>query len=942
MRWLKIFVILLLAVIVLQAGNTGKIAGVVTDKDTGEPLAGVNVVVKGKPLGAATDENGFYYILQVPPGTYTLEFNYVGYQSVEVTNVKVHVDLTTNISVQLKQTILSASKPITVVAERPIIQKDITSTKRTTTRGELQSMPGMEKALDMFRTQGGVFFNQQPQAIQLASGVRLQVRDESLKDVHIRGGRGGEVLYMVDGVPVTHPLYGGRSVIDLNVEDVEEVELLTGGFNAEYGQAQSGVINITTRSGKDYYEGGIEYKTDRPTWLGPSYDTQYATFHLGGPEALSRYWLPKLGIHLPGKIYFFLSANANLTNTEYNNHRTRHFIDVLGIKIREKQDNNGNLNFKLNWRISPSLRISTSYHGSWKRWSRFDWLWKYYPDHTVGYKRDNQNFTFKFNHTLSNATFYDLSFGFLGVTYKASLNGNRPHEFWRFYKDSTDIQGMTYDEWMKFYSDSTPYQIKSTIRPPTFDELTGFFDKSGYECLWRDDNTKTFTFRGSITSQIHKKHLIKSGVEVQYNDLQYVDIQDGGYVLSNYGKWRFHQSQKPYPKPPGPYPEFGQNRWVFHAFPLIGGLYVQDKFEHESLIINAGVRVDWFMPGESVFKPEYKKQWQAATGLNPNWKRFKYKISPRFGISFPISTHTVLFFSYGHFNQLPELQFFYRDPYSGGFTGNPHLDYEQTVLYEFGFTHQLFNDWSIDIKSYTKDISQQVGTTALRAALGVPVSLYDNKGYARARGLEFRFEKRYSHYFSGNLTYTVQWATGYSSSAFDDYKRSLTDFPNPIRERRLAWDVRHQVIFEGMVAVQNNRPKILGIKIPGNWNVTMLTNFSSGYPYTPGSHDLIELQTKENTKTGPILTTTDIKFQKLFQLSSKIKLTFMIDLFNIFDQKNIQIGYGFNPWTGKPYRYGDVVDDQRKFYTWYDMYRLMDPRQFSTGRYVKFGIKIDW
>ncbi len=940
--WNRIIVILYLLAFALFAGNTGKISGVVTDKNTGEPLAGVNVVVKGKPLGAATDQNGFYYILQIPPGVYTLEFSYIGYRTVNVTNVKVHVDLTTHISVKMEPVVLNESKPITVVAERPIIQKDITSTKETTTRGELEKLPGMEKALDMFRTQGGVFYNQQPQAIQLASGVRLQVRDESLKDIHIRGGRGGEVLYMIDGVPVTHPLYGGRSVIDLNVEDVQEVEMLTGGFNAEYGQAQSGVINITTRSGSNHFEGGIEYKNDYITWLGPSYQTDYTTFYLGGPEFLSHYLLPKLGIKLPGNMTFFFSANTNLTNTEYNNHRHRKMRELLGIRYRERQDNTGNLNLKIDWRISPMLRIATSFHGSWKRWSRFDWLWKYYPDHTVGYGRDNQDFTFRFNHTLSKSTFYDLSFGYLGVKYRASLNGTMPHEFWKFYKDSTDTEGFSYDQWLKMYPDSTPYKIRSTIKPPTIDELTGFFNSDGYECLWRNDNTKTFTFRGSITSQVHSDHLIKSGFEVQYNDLRYVDIEDGGYVLSNYGKWRFHQSQSPFPKPPGVDPEFGQNRWVFHAFPLIGGAYIQDKFEHESLIINAGVRVDWFMPGESVFKEDYKRQWQAATGLNPNWKRFRYKISPRFGISFPISTRTVLFFSYGHFNQLPELQFFYRDPYSGGFTGNPHLGYEQTVLYEFGFTHQIFRDMAIDIKSYTKDISQQVGTTALKAALGVPVSLYDNKGYARARGLEFRFEKRYSHYFSSNLTYTVQWATGYSSSAFDDYKRSLTDFPNPIRERRLAWDVRHQIIFEGMVAVQKKRPKLLGWRVPGDWTLTVLSNFASGYPYTPGTTDLVEMQTKENTKTGPPISTTDMKFQKYFYLTSKIKLTFMLDVFNIFDQKNVQIGYGFNPWTGKPYRYGDVIDDQNKFYTWYDMYRLMDPRQFSTGRYAKFGIKIDW
>ena len=116
---------------------------------------------------------------------------------------------------------------------------------------------------------------------------------------------------------------------------------------------------------------------------------------------------------------------------------------------------------------------------------------------------------------------------------------------------------------------------------------------------------------------------------------------------------------------------------------------------------------------------------------------------------------------------LPEMQYYYRDPYSSNFIGNPHLDYEQTVLYEFGFTNQFLENWSIDVKSYAKDISQQVGTTTIRS--GQTGGVYDNNGYARARGLEFRIEKHHTSYFSGNLNYTIQWATGYTSSAFEDY-----------------------------------------------------------------------------------------------------------------------------------------------------------------------------
>src|SRR5690606_22934865 len=126
----------------------------------------------------------------------------------------------------------------------------------------------------------------------------------------------------------------------------------------------------------------------------------------------------------------------------------------------------------------------------------------------------------------------------------------------------------------------------------------------------------------------------------------------------------------------------------------------------------------------------------------------------------------------------------------------------------------------------------------LRANLGLPVYLYDNNGYARARGVELNLKKRYSSFTSGEVTYTAQWATGYSSSAFEDYIRSINDFPNPIRERRLTWDVRHQVGAQATLASPpGQRLNLFGLRLPGDWNLTFLSRLSSGYPYTPGTND---------------------------------------------------------------------------------------------------------
>lgn len=922
---------------VLFAGNTGKIKGRVIDKQSGKPLVGANVVIKGTALGAATDLDGSYYILQVPPGTYELEVSYVGYHTLSVQDVNITIDLTNIIDIHMESKAIDMPT-LVVVADQKMVQKDVTSTRRVTTSEEIESIPGFESTTDVFNLRGGIVVDATPQVIQVGDGSQIQVRDESVKDIHVRGGRGGEVLFMVDGMPVTHPIYGGRNVLDLNVADIETMELLTGAFNAEYGQAQSGVVNITTKSGGDEFKGGIEYKTSEFNQFEDSYSSQYLSLYFGGPEMITTNLLPKIGFNIPGKLSYFISCNGNLSDTPWNNDRKRENITINGIDIREKQNNKGNLNTKVNWDLSSHLKMIFSYHGSWHTWSSYKWLWKNHPNNMVEYYRNNQNLNFRINHTLSKSTFYNINVGYLSVKYQGSLNGASPSEFWTFYKDSV---GYDYDTYKRLF-DETPDYFESSIKAAATDPY-GFYDASSYENLWRDDFTRTLTIKGDITSQIHSDHLIKTGLELSYNDIRYIDIQDGGVKLSNYGNYVFNNDPE-FQAPNGPYKEFGQNRWVFDAFPVKGSWYIQDKFEKETLIINAGVRMDAFLPGPTVSDAEWKEQWENATGLKSDWPWIKYKFSPRFGISYPISVKTVIFFSYGYFNQLPELQFFYRDPYTGGFTGNPHLDFEQTVLYEFGFTHEFASNWAIDIKNYTKDISNQVGTTHLRAELGLPVDLYDNKGYARARGLEFELTKRYSKFYSGRATYTVQWANGYSSSAFADYIRSLTDFPNPIRERRLSWDVRHQIIFQTTIASPKNKHiRLFGRKLPDNWDITILSKASSGQPYTPGSFDPVEMQKKENNASGPWSFNTDIKIKKHFNFNG-IKLSIFVDIFNLFDQKNIQLGYpGFNTWTGKPFVYGDVNPQGfNQYYDWYTIYRMMGPRLYSTGRYAKIGIKFGW
>lgn len=167
------------------SGTTGKIAGIVTDASTNEPIIGANVSLKGTPLGTITDMSGFYNINNIPPGKYSLVVSYIGYRKTTVTDILVKIDLTTQINVRLGAEAVVTSE-VVVVAERPLVQKDLTSTSVTVSDEELKRIP-MENISQIINIQAGVVGG------------------------HFRGGRANEIAYLIDGVTVNDPYGVARS-----------------------------------------------------------------------------------------------------------------------------------------------------------------------------------------------------------------------------------------------------------------------------------------------------------------------------------------------------------------------------------------------------------------------------------------------------------------------------------------------------------------------------------------------------------------------------------------------------------------------------------------------------------------------------------------------------------------------------------------------------------
>ena len=244
----NIVALLLLLVLMISSvvfsGTTGKIAGVVKDKQTGELLAGANVLIEGTNMGAAADVNGYYFIINVPPGKYRLKTMMMGYKTTIQSDVQVVIDLTTRINFELETTVLEG-EVVEIVAERPLIEKDVTSSSIVTTSEQIDKMPVSSFNEVLVVTPGFV---------ESGSGQS--------REINVRGGRTNELAFMIDGFYVEDPLMGGMGSDVANV-GISELAVMTGTFNAEYGEAMSGVLNIVTKEGGNDYHGRVRFITDK-------------------------------------------------------------------------------------------------------------------------------------------------------------------------------------------------------------------------------------------------------------------------------------------------------------------------------------------------------------------------------------------------------------------------------------------------------------------------------------------------------------------------------------------------------------------------------------------------------------------------------------------------------------------------------------------------------
>ena len=820
--FLLLFFSLLFSNNIVLAGTTGKITGKAADAKTGEPLIGVNIILENQSIGAATDINGEYFILNVPPGEYILIASMIGYQSVRVTNVQVITDKTTNINITLEEKTVTLNEEVVVTATRPLIKKDLTSSELSVSKDEIKNLP-VESIDDILKIKAGVVAD--------ANG-----------GIHIRGGRTSEVGYMIDGISMTDK-YAGSQNATVDVQFLEEVKIISGVFNAEYGQAMSGIIEIITKQGQENFGGQVSVSSG-------DYLTQDDRIFLG-IEKINPVSIYDAKINFAGPLNIF---NSNL---KYNIAFRRFYNEgwLYGKRrfnpsdssfqqgelfyIQETGDNkilslnsflNNNFQAKINFDLSNDIKISNLFLFDKSESQSYDHLYKYNPDGWPKNYNDSYNNIFTLTYLFSSRTFLNL---------KYSLRYDEHQEY--VYEDINDAR---------------------YVNPELLRQLTAYsFLTGGTDMRHNKRQTTTHTAKMDILSQVDRLNELKTGLELNYHkifrDNKTVKYQD---TIRIFDLNRFF------------------NEGEFTHKPLYLAAYIQDKIEFESIIINAGIRYDYFNsfgwissdPKDPENSPKIKSKAQ-------------HQVSPRLGVAFPISADGSLHFSYGHFFQIPPLEFLYANPNfrvgpGGLYTlmGNTNLKAQSTIAYEVGLHYKFFDIIGLELIGFYKDISNLLGTeiqdTYIRSDR---YAVYANRDYGKTRGFTISLFKREtpSDNISASIDYTLQIAEGNASDPRDAYNRAQGTPPKKVNIQviPLDWDQRHTINLS------------LFYIIPNNINIGIIAKYESGFPYTPV---IQSVETSfENNARMPAKTNVDLQINKDISIGD-FSFSLFARVFNLFDQRS--------------------------------------------------------
>lgn len=776
---LLLFLFLTLAV-PLWPGTTGKIAGTVTGKADGSPLPGASVVVEGTSLGAAADLQGQFTILHVPPGTYTVQVYAIGYGKVRISDVRVYIDQTARLDVALEEETIEMAE-VVVVAERALIKPDVATSVVAVSDRDMEAMP-INNVVSAIGLQAGVRGGwsgplggaAQPSFVSNYSRGRVSVQG----GLNIRGGEGDNILVQMNGVTLRDPR-NNEPITRIPLSSVKEISVERGGFNAEYGQVRSGIVNIVTKEGdRQRYTGAFQFRYHPPApkyWRGngildvhdpysfalrPFFDpavcwtgtdngawdeytrNQYPSF--AGWNAISRQLITD---NIPSNDLTPLGAQRvfeyEIRKKQPNNEPDYDIDAGFGGPVPLISDKLGNLRFFASYRTNREMLLFPLSRPDYRD---YDWNVQINSDISPTMKLrfsglQGKQFTMRNNWDATGIYYFPRSAGDIaGIA--SSINS--PSDLIGLFSDYNlslaDIEHrslaakLTHTIGSKtFYEISVEhfkrdYNVRQSALRDTsqlVEVVPGFFENSNPFGYWpyEDPTTGVLIYGGQhvakardFTSVNSTTFKIDLSSQLNFQNLVKAGLEfDYNDLDFNYGTIQSG----------GQAAEIYQNRVQMRLFPIRAAAYIQDKLEVKEFTANLGLRLDYGNSNVSWWsvdpydKSFFSSSYNSALSFPKTDSKPQWQLSPRLGIAHPITAESKLFFNYGHFKQVPQYESLFRVERDASRAvtsfGDPDLILAKTVSYELGFDYILTQDLLLQVAAFYNDITDQQDFTTFQS-----------------------------------------------------------------------------------------------------------------------------------------------------------------------------------------------------------------------------------
>lgn len=992
--WLMISALIILN-LQLQAGVTGKLKGRITDQATGKPLIGANVVVEGESIGTAADVNGDYYIIAIPPGNYTIRIMMIGYRDMSVSDVEITSDHTTVIHAELLVQVLEADGEVIVVAQRPLVDENVTSSTQFISIEKLNQLP-VSDTKEALMMQSGVFFDQIPVAGGLSSAGRGEKR------YSIRGGSQDEVMWLINGVRTSTLTLGradqGGSFTSVNMNAVQEVQVITGGFNAEYGNAQSGIVNVVTKEGGSQLEGSLEYIYGFPGQrhfgdylydLNDTSDYEIGIHWVDSTNSLDTAWLTDYRLNqiydyrqIPDKtVYFtlggpmFSMGDRKATFFLSTQYKREAYTYPMPRDTRDLENVQLNLSLPVNPKMK--LRIEGMYnhegHATLQEGGDYVWNAKYYRGFGSLLDTYTSLLSASFSHAPSTALFYDIK-----LSYYRSEFLETPGQYTETGQSSfVDIWGYQY------YTGFEGYEEEGFVN------YSFIYDKHTIQ--------SDLSAVGSLNWQLTNYHFIKTGFEYHYNMLA---------ELKNYRYTSYTQD-----------PRYWFNRGLHETYyPIQGALYFQDKMEFKSMIMNIGLRYDYFNANRDWFvneglynlaiDPEYDASKDEDGDQVDSDGHVKYSfenvldkpraavepyhmLSPRFSASFPVIEKSILNFSYGHFYQIPQLDkmfaFSYLRPetvikgmmaadeaaetsgedpdHIASSDGDPErvvsltndpLPPEKTVSFEVGLQHNISDIARLTLTAYYKNVFNQteelIGIFDRRFYGWDPFKNQTTNtmfytgflsgDYGDSRGIEVNLRTYLKRNFTIDLNYSFAKATQGRASPvkveYDEEGNATYAWDDETISAEKSYSRPHIFRANLFYSFKKNHISRYLSWITDGTSMSILYSYTSGQGYTYLEEDDNPMWIYNNHRYPPIIN-TDLRIEKKIEIGDIHALTAHLKVTNLFNRKNLR---HMGEYFYGSQAYANYIETGEPYTEWigYDISQItyFENRQFYFGLSYNF------